>query len=223
MTSLGIRQLFGGLRQDSRAEWVECLLTNSRLLHSVTSAFTSALREARTLAKVSACGGRPLPRAYLAVRAYLAAVQDKFQQETFVVFIGVMQERMTFDMDELWVFKPLLQLRLMQRLLQIGSELDSVLDREILQKLSSELGTILESLRELDHANWDRIFSTRTIARGKQVHPLPEGVPLSTFAPGGEGAMQLQRNIDDFKLAGIGIRITNDSRIALVRTVVRQH
>jgi cyclic beta-1,2-glucan synthetase len=163
LTSLGIRQLFGGLRQDSRAEWVECLLTNSRLLHSVTSAFTSALREARTLARVSACGERPSPRAYLAVRAYLAAVQDKFQQETFVVFIAAMQERMTFDMDELWVFKPLLQLRLMQRLLQIGSELNSVSDREVLQKLSSELVTVLESLRELDHANWDRIFAKLSV------------------------------------------------------------
>ena len=159
LTSLGIRQLFGGLRQDSRAEWVECLLTNSRLLHSVTSAFTSALREARTLAKVSVCGARPLPRAYFAVRAYLSAVQDKFQQETFVTFMSAMQERMTFDMDELWVFKPLLQLRLMQRLLQVGSELGYVSDRDLLQKLSGELVTILESLRELDHANWDRIFA----------------------------------------------------------------
>ena len=27
LTSLGIRQLYGGLRQDDRAEWVECLLS----------------------------------------------------------------------------------------------------------------------------------------------------------------------------------------------------
>jgi cyclic beta-1,2-glucan glucanotransferase len=163
LTSLGIRQLFGGLRQDSRAEWVECLLTNSRLLHSVTSAFTSALRDARALAKVSVCSARPLPRAYFAVRAYLSAVEDKFHQETFVIFMSAMQERMTFDMDELWVFKPLLQLRLMQRLLHVGSELGSISDRDLLQKLSGELVTILESLRELDHANWDRIFAKLSV------------------------------------------------------------
>jgi hypothetical protein len=34
LTSLGIRQLYGGLRQDDRAEWVECLLTNGRLLRT---------------------------------------------------------------------------------------------------------------------------------------------------------------------------------------------
>jgi hypothetical protein len=163
LTALGIRQLYSALRQNDRAEWVECLLTNSRFLHSVTSAFSGALRDARTLARVSACGARPVPRAYLAVRAYLSAVQDKFRQDTFVIFIDAIQQHVTFDMDELWVFKPLLQLRLMQRLLQIGSELSQTSDRDRLQKLPAELVAILESVRELDHANWDRIFAKLSI------------------------------------------------------------
>jgi CubicO group peptidase (beta-lactamase class C family) len=71
------------------------------------------------------------------------------------------------------------------------------------QSLHRPLATWNQAEREFAFANWDRIFSTRTIARGKQVHPLPEGIPLPTFSSGGEGAMQLQRNIDDFKLAGI--------------------
>jgi len=178
LTSLGIRQLYGGLRQDDRAEWVECLLTNSRLLHSVTSAFSTALRNSRRLARVSVCGAKPLPRAYLAVRSYLEAVQDKFSAETFVVFINFIQERATFDMDELWVLKPVLQLRLVQRLLQIGSELGRTTDRESLQKLSGELTTLLESLRELDHANWDRIFAklsaVEQILRGDAVYAQME-------------------------------------------------
>jgi CubicO group peptidase (beta-lactamase class C family) len=57
--------------------------------------------------------------------------------------------------------------------------------------------------REFGFANWDRAFAARTIARGQQVHPLPAGTPWPAFAPGGEGALQLQRNVDDFKLAGI--------------------
>ena len=163
LTSLGIRQLYGGLRQDDRAEWVESLLSNSRLLHSVTSAFSGALRDARTLAKVSVGGARPIPRTYLAVRRYLSAVQDKFRQDTFLIFISAIQEHVTFDMDELWVLKPLLQLRLMQRLLQVGSALGHTSDRERLQKLSGELVAILESLRELDHASWDRIFAKLSV------------------------------------------------------------
>ena len=163
LTALGIRQLYSALRQNDRAEWVECLLTNSRFLHSVTSAFSGALRDARTLARVSACGARPVPRAYLAVRAYLSAVQDKFRQDTFVIFIDAIHQHVTFDMDEMWVFKPLLQLRLMQRLLQIGSELSHTAGRDRLQKLSAELVAILESVRELDHANWDRIFAKLSV------------------------------------------------------------
>jgi len=71
------------------------------------------------------------------------------------------------------------------------------------QSLRRPRATWNQAEREFAFANWDRIFSTRTIARGKQVHPLAEGAPLPTFSPGGKGAMQLQRNIDDFKLAGI--------------------
>ncbi len=70
---------------------------------------------------------------------------------------------MTFFIVVLWVFIPLLQVRLMQRLLQVGSELGQSSDRDGLQKLSNELKTILESVRELDHSNWDRIFAKLSI------------------------------------------------------------
>ena len=69
--------------------------------------------------------------------------------------------------------------------------------------------------REFGFANWDRAFPARTIARGKEVHPLPEGIPLPTFSSGGKGAMQLQRNIDDFKLAGIVV--LHDDKLRLER------
>jgi CubicO group peptidase (beta-lactamase class C family) len=71
------------------------------------------------------------------------------------------------------------------------------------RSLRRPLATWNQAEREFGFGNWDRILAARTIAHGKQVHPLPEGASLPTFAPGGVGAMQLQRNIDDFKLAGI--------------------
>ena len=163
LTSLGIRQLYSGLRQDSRVEWMEDLLTNGRLLHNVTSAFSAALRNATKLRKVSVSGSRPLPRAFVAMRSYLSAVGNSFRQDTFVVFMNAIQERVTFDIDELWIFKPLLQLRLMQRVLQVGSELDHTAECEALQRLSNELKIILGSLRELDHSNWDRIFQKLSV------------------------------------------------------------
>jgi CubicO group peptidase (beta-lactamase class C family) len=75
--------------------------------------------------------------------------------------------------------------------------------------------TWTQAEREFGFANWDRIFAARTIARGKEVHPLPEGAPLATFAAGGPGAIALRRSIDDFKLAGIVI--LHDGRLRLER------
>ena len=185
LTSLGIRQLYSSLRHDDRAEWVECLLTNSRLLHSVTSAFSTALRDARTLAKVSVCGGKALPRSYVAAGAYLSAVQEKFDQDTLIVFMNGVQDRVIFDMDELWVIKPLLQLRLLQRLLQIGNELNHTSDGERLKALSAEVGTIVESLRKLDHANWDRIFAKLSVVeqvlRGDLVYAQMEPASRDSY------------------------------------------
>jgi CubicO group peptidase (beta-lactamase class C family) len=72
-----------------------------------------------------------------------------------------------------------------------------------------------QSEREFVFANWDRVFTARTIARGKEVHPLPEGAPFPTFAAGGAGAVALQRAIDDFKLAGIVV--LHDGKLRLER------
>jgi len=71
------------------------------------------------------------------------------------------------------------------------------------QSLRRPLPTWNQAEHEFGFANWDRIVSSRTIARGNQVHPLSEGTPLPTFSPGGDGAKQLQRSIDNYKLAGI--------------------
>ena len=57
--------------------------------------------------------------------------------------------------------------------------------------------------REFGFANWDRLYPARVVASGPRVRALPQGAPLAGFAPGGAGAQQLQRNVEDFQLAGI--------------------
>ena len=57
--------------------------------------------------------------------------------------------------------------------------------------------------REFVFAHWDQAFPARVIGRGPQARPLPPGAPLPTFGPGGEGARELQRSIDEYQLAGI--------------------
>lgn len=65
------------------------------------------------------------------------------------------------------------------------------------------VSTWTQAEREFGFAHWDRMYPARVIARGPTVHALPQGTPLAGFAPGGAGALQLQRSVDDAQLAGI--------------------
>ena len=69
--------------------------------------------------------------------------------------------------------------------------------------------------REYAFANWDRLFAARTIQRGERVHALPAGDALATFEPGGDGARQLERNVEAFKVAGIVV--LHDGKVRLER------
>jgi len=65
------------------------------------------------------------------------------------------------------------------------------------------VSTWTQGEREFGFAHWDQVYPARMIARGPAVHALPQGAPLAGFAPGGAGAQQLQRNVDDFGLAAL--------------------
>ena len=65
------------------------------------------------------------------------------------------------------------------------------------------LGQWIQAERKFGFARWARLYPARLIARGPSVHVLSQGAPLAGFAPGGTGALLLQRSVDDAKLAGI--------------------
>ena len=69
--------------------------------------------------------------------------------------------------------------------------------------------------RDVAFAQWDRLYPSRVITRGAQARPLPEGAPLPAFAAGDPGAAQLQRNIDEYQLAGIVV--LHDGKLRLER------
>jgi CubicO group peptidase (beta-lactamase class C family) len=75
------------------------------------------------------------------------------------------------------------------------------------------LATWSQEEREFGFANWDLIYPARSIPRGQQVRPIPEGAQLSLFSDGGEGAKQLERSIDNFNLAGIVV--LHDGKVRL--------
>ncbi len=87
--------------------------------------------------------------------------------------------------------------------LAVGAPADDAASGVDLQAYRRPRATWTQAEREYAFAHWERIFPTRRIASGADVHPLPEGPPLKAFAPGGDGARHLERNIDAFQLAGI--------------------
>jgi CubicO group peptidase (beta-lactamase class C family) len=83
------------------------------------------------------------------------------------------------------------------------------------KSLNRPLATWNQAERDFGFANWDRTFPARRIPRGQKVHPLPDGASLPTFSEGGVGAMQLQRNIEAFQLAGLVV--LQDGKLRLER------
>ena len=89
---------------------------------------------------------------------------------------------------------------------------DKSFDPHSLQK---PLATWSQADREYGFGHWEQIgFKMRTIARGKEVHALPQGKPLPGF-DNGAGAKELQHYIDDYKLAGIVV--LQDGKLRLER------
>jgi CubicO group peptidase (beta-lactamase class C family) len=63
--------------------------------------------------------------------------------------------------------------------------------------------TWTQAEREFGFAHWDRLYPAQVISRGPTVRALPQGAPLAGFEAGGAGDRQLQRNVEDFGLAGL--------------------
>jgi CubicO group peptidase (beta-lactamase class C family) len=69
--------------------------------------------------------------------------------------------------------------------------------------------------RDYAFAHWEDLFATRVVRRGERIRELTAGPAWPAFAPGGAGAQQLQRSIDDFQLAGLVV--LHDGRLRLER------
>ena len=92
------------------------LRVNSRLLEGAIAEARELPTAAQQLPEVLAGNNQAVPRAYVAVAAYLRAVDWKFHQETFVAFMTSVQESQPLRIRELWVLKPLMQLVLLEEI-----------------------------------------------------------------------------------------------------------
>ena len=69
--------------------------------------------------------------------------------------------------------------------------------------------------RELGFRYFDQVFEAREIAKGDYVREIPQGLPITAFAKGGDKALALEEFIEEQKVAGL--LIMQDGNIRLER------
>lgn len=90
------------------------LMTSRLLLQSSALDVQDSLRSKVPLVQVSAEPEQQnLPRCYVVARLYLAATDFDFEEDSFRAYVKVAQESGAFQISEIWLFSPMLQLELL--------------------------------------------------------------------------------------------------------------
>ena len=97
------------------------LQVHARLLETALGATRELPGAVRRLPKVVAGNNQVAPRAYVAVAAYLRAVDWNFNEETFVAFLEGIHQGQTLTIGELWLLKPLTQMVLLEEIARLLS------------------------------------------------------------------------------------------------------
>jgi cyclic beta-1,2-glucan synthetase len=95
---------------------------------------------------------QPLPRAYLASHDYLLAESWKFSEPSFVPYFRGVEKRGDFEIAELWLLSPMLQLNLIAHIAEIITPAEAGPETPSITQLCS-------ILTEVRQANWKEIFS----------------------------------------------------------------
>src|SRR5208282_2781595 len=100
-----------------------------------------------------------LPRPYLAAKAYLAAVDFEFNAGSCLAYLNSLQDESVFDIAEIWLIRPMLQLQL---LLELSAVIESA-QAEVNPEMRRRLGTLCGSLNRMRIADWKLLFLSVSI------------------------------------------------------------
>jgi hypothetical protein len=104
--------------RDNKSSEVERLLEIQRPLASALEQMRSAVKACRDLAQLEPEDNstESVPRVYRAATAFLRSINYDFDEQSFSVFFGAMQECGPFTMNELWILRSMLLLVLLERI-----------------------------------------------------------------------------------------------------------
>src|SRR5256885_3824747 len=151
------------LRGDAKA-----LADASELILETFDAMKSAIGEVHRLPQIEIGTSSCMPRSYAAVAGYLRAVDCEFDENSFEQYISALQEGVAFEMAELWQFKPLLELAILESAAGLAEQLDSLSSSfasetsgehpEVSEANAASLTALLASLRRASGADWKELF-----------------------------------------------------------------
>jgi len=95
-----------------------------------------------------------LPRSYLAAKAYLSAVDYEFTVDSCLAYLKNVQEEKVFEIVEIWLISPMLQLQL---LLELSATIEDA-QAEVKPQTRQRLGALCRSLHRLGAVEWKSLF-----------------------------------------------------------------
>ena len=153
------------------------LAENGRLIASAVKEVQQLGDAASRLPVVQTVDGRTLRVCALA-GAYLQHVEWQIDVDGIADFLDGVQEAEDLRLDEIWAFKPALQLLIVERLMRIVSSGEG------------EIPCLIESLRDLGECRWKDIF-----ARVNVVDPVLAGDPGGVYGRMEEASQEQYRRV----------------------------
>ena len=151
-----------GKTQDRDREMPEAIreeLLSSRLLvQSIVWELENTLHGESYVPQVEDPEGN-LPRSYLAAKAYLAAVDSEFDADSCLAYLNSLQDESAFDIAEIWLIKPMLQLQL---LLELSDTIEGA-PAEFKPETRQRLVALRGSLSRMAIVDWKLLFLSVSI------------------------------------------------------------
>jgi cyclic beta-1,2-glucan synthetase len=158
-----LKLTYGQDRARSRAPEIpeairEQLLSSRLLVQSIIRNVEETVRGESYVPLVADSQG-PLPRPYLAAKAYLCVVDYEFDAHSHLAYLQSLQEVSVFDIAEIWLLQPMLQLQLVLELSAIIKASRAQAEPEMLQRLSA----VYNSFDRMGLVDWKAVFTSVSI------------------------------------------------------------
>jgi cyclic beta-1,2-glucan synthetase len=134
------------------------LLSSRLLVQSIIGNVGETLRDRPYVPLVEDSQGL-LPRPYLAAKAYLSVVDYEFNAHSWLAYLQSLQEVSVFDIAEIWLLLPMLQLQLV---LELSARIEAS-QAQVGPAIRQGLASLYNSMNRVRLVDWKSVFSSASI------------------------------------------------------------